>query len=100
MWLEHQGIGELLLNNIDLDGEMDKLDNYLISQVFKSVNIPIVAAGGISDLSSIKDGFASGINAIAAGSMFVYKGPLKAVLINYPDKKVLTQLYTQLDESL
>lgn len=99
-WLEHQGIGELLLNNIDLDGEMDKLDNYLISQVSSSINVPIIAAGGIKGIDSIKKGFKSGINAIAAGSMFVYKGPLKAVLINYPDKEVLTQLYTQLDESL
>ena len=40
VWLEKQGVGELLLNNIDLDGVMNKLDNNLITQVSKSVNIP------------------------------------------------------------
>lgn len=100
IWLENIGIGELLLNNIDLDGKMNKLNSGLISRVAKSINVPIIAAGGVSDLSSIKEGFKSGINAVAAGSMFVYKGPLKAVLINYPDKKVLNQLYLQLDESM
>lgn len=98
IWLENQGIGELLLNNIDLDGKMNSLDTNLISQVSRSINVPIIAAGGIKDLDSIKKGFKSGINAIAAGSMFVYKGPLNGILINYPDKKVLNQLYIQLDD--
>lgn len=93
-FLESSGAGELLLNDIDRDGTMKGLDLELIENVSKMVSIPVIASGGVSDLNSIKEGFASGADAVAAGSLFVYKGPLKAVLINYPDRNKIESLNT------
>ena len=95
LWLQERQIGELLLNNIDRDGKLNGLDLKLLSRISKLVYVPIIAAGGISSIQNIKDGFKTGINAIAAGSIFVYKGPLKGILINYPDKSLLNQILGQ-----
>ncbi|MFK8060283.1 MAG: AglZ/HisF2 family acetamidino modification protein [Polaribacter sp.] len=91
--IEDLGAGEIILNSIDQDGLMNGYDLELIEKVSKSVKIPVVAlggAGGLSDLSeAIKTGYAS---ASAAGSMFVYHGPRRAVLISYPTKEELQDL--------
>lgn len=91
--IEDLGAGEIILNSIDNDGLMTGYDIELIEKVSKQLSIPVVAmggAGGLSDLAlAIKVGYAS---AAAAGSMFVYHGPRKAVLINYPTKEELKNL--------
>jgi cyclase len=88
--IQDLGAGEIILNSIDQDGLMNGYDIELIEKVSKEVEIPVVAlggAGGLSDMSlAIKKGYAS---AVAAGSIFVYHGPRKAVLINYPSKDEL-----------
>lgn len=94
-WLEEQEVGELLLNNIDCDGKFSGLDISIINEISKKVSMPVIASGGISSIESIKEGFKTGINAIAAGSIFVYKGRLNAVLINYPDKILLDKIICQ-----
>lgn len=87
---EEYGAGELFLNSIDNDGMMRGYDLQLVQSVVKAVNIPVVAcggAGGISDLKKVlKDG---GAHAAAGGSMFVYYGRLKAVLITAPTEEEL-----------
>ncbi len=87
---ERLGAGELILNSIDNDGMMTGYDIELIKCVSDSVNIPVIAiggAGGIDDLKkAILDGHA---HAAAGGSMFVYYGKLKAVLITAPSEKEL-----------
>lgn len=87
-----KGAGELLITSIDNDGLMSGYDTKLIRSIASKVSVPIVACGGAGSIedfvSAIKDGRAS---AVAAGSFFVFKGPHRAVLINYPDQKTLTE---------
>ncbi len=92
--MESLGVGELIINSIDNDGTMAGYDIELIKSISDSVTIPVVALGGaatISDFSkAILEGHAS---AVAAGSMFVYHGARKAVLIKYPTKEELSKLF-------
>lgn len=87
---ERLGAGEIIINSIDNDGMMMGYDIDLVKSVVDSVNIPVIAiggAGGINDLKTVlQDGHA---HAAAGGSMFVYYGRLKAVLITAPSEKEL-----------
>ncbi len=76
-------VGEVLLNNVDRDGTMLGQDLKLIEYVSKSLNAPLISLGGIGSVNDIKNAFASGANAVAAGAFFVYHGPHRAVLISY-----------------
>lgn len=87
------GVGEILLNSVDQDGTMLGPDIEIISKVSKNIDIPLIALGGISSLSDIKKCLLGGANAVAAGSFFVYHGPHKAVLINYPEYQVVKKLF-------
>jgi cyclase len=84
---EELGAGEIILNSIDQDGTMKGYDIQLIKNVSNSVTIPVVACGGAGKVedfgTAIHEG---GASAVAAGSMFVYFGRKKAVLINYPSR--------------
>lgn len=79
------GVGEIFLNSVDRDGMMDGYDLSLIRHVVQQVNVPVVACGGAGTIehlaAAVHEG---GATAVAAGSMFVFHGRLKAVLINYP----------------
>lgn len=94
--MENNGAGELLLNSIDRDGMMGGYDIELIQAITKSVSIPVIACGGagkIEDFSSaVKRG---GASAVAAGSMFVFYGALRAVLINYPMREEIITAFQQ-----
>jgi cyclase len=85
-----KGAGELMINSIDRDGTMEGYDIELIKRIAEGVKIPIIACGGagkISDFSrAVKEGRAS---AVAAGAMFVFHGPHRAVLINVPTPEEL-----------
>jgi cyclase len=90
--LTNHGIGEILVNSIDRDGTMKGFDLKLVKMVTDSVNVPVVACGGASCLDDFKQVVeVSKATAVAAGSMFVYKGPHKAVLINYPKRTDIEQ---------
>jgi cyclase len=91
--LEKLGVGEIVVNSIDNDGTMKGYDMKLIQTIREVVNVPLTALGGAGTLSDIKqviDRF--GVIGAAAGSLFVFKGVYKAVLINYPRKSELAQL--------
>ena len=92
------GCGEILLNSIDNDGVMSGYDLDLIKQVSKAVNVPVITCGGAGRLEHFKEAVNSGASALAAGSMFVYHGPRKAVLINFPDRKELDNLFIDLNK--
>ncbi len=81
--MEDAGAGEIIINNIDHDGKMTGYDLNLISTVSDNVNIPVIAGCGAGNLSDFKSAINAGATAVAAGSMFVFQGPLRAVLINY-----------------
>lgn len=81
---EEYGAGEILLNSISKDGTMSGYDLDLIKKISESVSIPVIACGGAKDITDLKKAFKEGkADAVAAGSMFVYYGKQKAVLINY-----------------
>ena len=85
---ENLGVGELLIQSIDNDGKQNGFDRYLLSEIMDNANIPVTIAGGIKNLDeigSINKKF--GPLGIGAGSIFVFKGVHKAVLINYPNSK-------------
>ncbi len=83
--VEQLGAGEILLYSIDKDGTMSGFDINLVKQVSEKVSIPVVACGGagtVADFSAaLRDG---GAAAVSAGSMFVFYGKHKAVLITFP----------------
>lgn len=87
---EDLGAGEILLNSITNDGAMRGYDIKLISDVVNSVNIPVIACGGAANIQDLKKALYEGnAHAVAAGSMFVYYGSEKAVLINMPNEEEL-----------
>ena len=91
---EDLGAGELIINSIDLDGMMTGYDVGLIKGIADIVSIPVVACGGAGNLEHLKEAYLDGnAHALAAGSLFVFHGPRRAVLINYPSKSELKQLF-------
>lgn len=89
--LINSGIGELLINDVDNDGLMQGLDLKLINLISSWVNVPLVVCGGVGKLEHLKEGVEAGASAIAAGSMFIFHGKHKAILINYPERRILSE---------
>lgn len=88
------GAGEIIINSIDQDGVMKGYDMNLIDKVTEKLTIPVTVLGGAGSLLDIKKVIDKhGIIGVAAGSLFVFKGVYKAVLINYPAKKEKEELY-------
>lgn len=83
--------GEIVINNIDRDGMMGGFDLELCDMARELTDVPMTVLGGAGTLDDVK-GLVSryGIIGAAAGSLFVFKGKYKAVLINYPmgDEKI------------
>jgi len=83
--LQAAGAGEIVINSIDRDGEMQGYDIDLAQQVRAVTKVPLTVLGGAGSLAHMGDLFAAcGVVGAAAGSLFVFKGPYRAVLINYP----------------
>jgi cyclase len=82
-FLQEQGAGEIILNSIDKDGTMTGYDLKLISNVSNQLKVPLVALGGAGNLKHFDDALKAGASSVAAGSMFVFHGRHKAVLISY-----------------
>ena len=81
------GAGEIIVNSIDNDGAMQGYDLPLVAEVRAAVSVPVTALGGAGSLahvSALIERF--GIIGAAAGSLFVFKGVYRAVLINYPSR--------------
>jgi imidazole glycerol-phosphate synthase subunit HisF len=79
------GAGEIVVNAIDHDGTMKGYDLTLAKSVRETVRLPMTMLGGAGSLSDIGKLIATcGVVGAAAGSLFVFKGPYRAVLINYP----------------
>ena len=82
---ESRGAGEILVNSIDHDGKMKGYDLALARQARAATRLPITVLGGAGSLSDIGHLIhACGVLGAAAGSLFVFKGPYRAVLISYP----------------
>jgi len=95
--LEEAGAGEILINSIDKDGTQEGYDIGLIKLISESVAIPVIAVGGAGKDSDFFDAVnEGGASAVAAGSFFVFIGKKRAVLINYPDREELEEIFAEL----
>lgn len=91
--LEKIGVGELIINSVDKDGTMKGYDLEIISDISSVVNIPVIALGGAGSIKDMKNAIDVGASAASAGSLFVFYGPHRAVLINYPDHKEICRVF-------
>ena len=89
--VERSGVGEILLNSMSHDGMFIGYDIELIESVSAAVGIPLVAIGGASGIGDFAKAVAHGASAVAAGSLFVFQRPHRAVLISYPSQKELKE---------
>jgi cyclase len=93
--VEDAGAGEIFLNSIDRDGMMTGFDVEMIKMVTSRVNIPVIACGGAgkrADLvAPVRDG---GASAVAAGSLFVFQNAERGVLVNFPTRRQIEELFT------
>lgn len=83
--MERLGAGEIVINSIDQDGVMKGYDMTLVNMIRDAVSVPLTILGGAGSMNDIGELIQRhGIIGAAAGSIFVFKGIYKAVLINYP----------------
>ena len=92
--LNEIGVGEIVINSIDNDGMMKGYDIPLISMLREWTNFPITALGGAGSSIDIKELIKKfKIIGASAGSLFVFKGKYRAVLINYPNREEKARLF-------
>ena len=93
-YLENLGIGEVIINSIDNDGMMNGFDLNLIDKVIEGLSIPLTIVGGAGSIIDIENAIQRyGLLGVGCGSLFVFKGPYKAVLINYPSIKEKKEIF-------
>ena len=80
---QNLGVGELMINSIDRDGTLSGYDLKTINLISNELLIPLIASGGAGDIIHLAEGVKSGASAVAAGSMFIFQGIHKAVLLSY-----------------
>jgi imidazole glycerol-phosphate synthase subunit HisF len=93
LMMEAKGAGELIIQSVERDGSYTGYDIKLINEISRAVKIPVIALGGAGVINDLKLGYTLGYaNGLAAGSMFVYQGPRRGILINYPTLKELSKI--------
>ena len=70
--MEKSGAGELLITSMDKDGTQSGYDIELMQKISSSINIPVIASGGVGTLDHLVDGIKSGASAVLAASIFHY----------------------------
>lgn len=89
------GAGEIIIQSVDRDGTYEGYDLELTKKVSESVSIPVVALGGARDYNDFNTAVSKGLaSAVAAGSLFVYHGPRRAVLISFPGRDELIEIFS------
>ena len=84
---ENAGAGELIINNINLEGTRKGFEIPLLQRLNAKIKIPLVALGGCGDLKHIENLLlATPISGVACGSFLVYADQTHEVLLSYPDK--------------
>lgn len=85
--MQEKGAGELIIQSIEKDGTMSGYDIELIKSISEALTIPVIALGGAGSARDLTKAWKEGnANGLAAGSLFVFQGPKRGVLINYPAK--------------
>jgi cyclase len=87
--MQDAGAGEILLTSVDRDGTLSGYDLDLVGKITSAVGIPVIASGGAASVRDFIAATARGATAVAAGAMFVFHGPHRAVLITYPPRAEL-----------
>ena len=88
--MEEKGAGEIIIQSIEKDGMMNGYDIDLIKRISELVSIPVIALGGAGSVEHLKQAYTEGYaNGLAAGSLFLFQGHNRGVLINYPEKQDL-----------
>lgn len=91
-YYQELGCGEVIINFVDRDGTCQGYDLKSIKHLGESLNIPIVALGGAWTKDHLRECLQAGADAAAAGSMFIYHGTHKAVLVNYPKRYEIEEI--------
>ncbi len=92
--LETMGVGEIIIQSILNDGMMQGYDLNLLNKISTMLSVPLVALGGAGCMNDFENVYKkSFVNGVAAGSMFVFHGKDDGVLINYPSKKEIINLF-------
>jgi imidazole glycerol-phosphate synthase subunit HisF len=94
--LESIGAGEIIVQSVDKEGTYLGYDINITKEISRKVKIPVIALGGASSLMDINQVLKSEISAAAAGSIFVFFGRLRAVLINYPSHEEIEKQILQI----
>lgn len=92
--LEALGAGEIFLTSIDQDGTFGGFDLELIEKVSREISIPLIACGGAAKIAHFRQAVQKGASAVAAGSMFVFQRPHRAVLVSYPNASEIRSINT------
>jgi cyclase len=82
--MEQMGAGEIMITSVERDGAMQGYDLELIRDVTSAVGIPVIACGGAGGIGHFGEAVQAGAAAVAAGSLFVFQGRHRAVLISFP----------------
>lgn len=91
--LQELGAGEVLLTVMEREGSRRGFDLDLVVQVARELSVPLVVNGGADTVADFAPAIRAGASAVAAGSMFTFHGPRKAVLIQYPADGVLNSAF-------
>jgi imidazole glycerol-phosphate synthase subunit HisF len=88
------GAGEVLVNDVDRDGTQQGYNLDLIRRFTDRLSVPVIACGGARTTDHLREVVKeSRASAVAAGSMFVFQGPHRAVLVSYPPYAELERLF-------
>jgi cyclase len=99
--LEKFGAGEMVVNAIERDGRMQGYDLEMARQIHASARVPVTILGGAGSLQHIEELVRNfGVIGAAAGSLFVFKGVYRAVLVNYPGIKEREQLLDHINKQV
>lgn len=86
------GVGEIMLNSFSREGTSIGYDLDMLKKVVDSVKVPVIISGGAGSVLDFQSAFQNGASGMAAGSMFVYKQPHRAVLISYPERTEIDKI--------
>lgn len=86
------GAGEIMINDVSREGSYKGLNLELIKEVGLVTNLPLIVSGGTGALEHIGEASNLGVSAVAVGSLFIYMGKHRAVMINYPSPERLKEV--------
>jgi|WetSurMetagenome_2_1015567.scaffolds.fasta_scaffold123111_2 imidazole glycerol-phosphate synthase subunit HisF len=93
MQIEEAGVGEIMITSVDNDGTFNGYDLNLANIIAEQFAVPVVFCGGCRDIIDIKTLLnTTQVSAAAAGSLFVFQGPLRGILISYPEPEQISSL--------